>query len=64
MDVLIEWIDGSRNVVSKNELVFRKPLRKNRLVKMKWGATWWRGKVVDFENCGKCSYMYRCLYNL
>ncbi|XP_022104761.1 uncharacterized protein LOC110986835 [Acanthaster planci] len=49
VDVLVQWQDGSRNVVSNIDLVYRGPLKKKKLVKMRWGATWWRGQVMDFE---------------
>ena len=55
MDVLVQWSDGSRNVVDAQLLKYKPPLEKNKIVKMRWGKLWWRGKTVDFE-CAESKY--------
>ena len=49
-DVLVEWDDGTRNVVMVRDLIFHKTLRKGCQVEMQWGQGRWSGRVVDVEN--------------
>lgn len=49
MDVLVLWEDGTKNVVSSNELMFRGTLKKGTEVKMFYEKKWYRGKVIITE---------------
>ena len=50
MDVLIRWDDGTKNVVLSDQLKFKPPLKPGQLVQMKWGKSWWRGRVLAIED--------------
>lgn len=49
MDVLVLWKDGTINVVSSNELMFRGSLKKGTRVKMLYENVWYSGKIIDTE---------------
>lgn len=49
MDVLVLWQDGTKNVVSSSELMFRGTLKKGTQVKMFYQNKWYSGKVILTE---------------
>ena len=48
-DVLVEWDDGSQNVVTVKDIIFTEKLRKGCRVEMPWGQECWRGQVLAVE---------------
>ena len=50
MDVLVLWQDGTKNVVSSSELMFRSALKKGTKVKMFYEKKWYSGEVMLTES--------------
>ena len=45
--VLVEWGDGTKNVVAASHLNYKGPLHKGCEVQMQWGKQLWNGQVLD-----------------
>ena len=48
-DTLVEWKDGSKNVVMAGDLVYRGNLKTGSKVTMNWEDQRWHGVVLDIE---------------